>query len=36
MGQWLSIPMIIGGIVMLAWAYRPRKTGMQGAGGKQP
>lgn len=22
MGQWLSLPMILGGIVMLAWAYR--------------
>lgn len=24
MGQWLSLPMIIGGIAMLAWAYRAR------------
>jgi phosphatidylglycerol:prolipoprotein diacylglycerol transferase len=24
MGQWLSLPMIAGGIVMLAWAYWPR------------
>jgi phosphatidylglycerol:prolipoprotein diacylglycerol transferase len=23
MGQWLSLPMIVGGLVMLAWAYRP-------------
>jgi phosphatidylglycerol:prolipoprotein diacylglycerol transferase len=36
MGQWLSIPMIIGGVVMLAWAYRPRKSGMQRASAKQP
>lgn len=24
MGQWLSLPMIIAGIAMLRWAYRPR------------
>jgi phosphatidylglycerol:prolipoprotein diacylglycerol transferase len=24
MGQWLSLPMIAGGVVMLAWAYRKR------------
>ncbi|HEY7761026.1 MAG TPA: prolipoprotein diacylglyceryl transferase, partial [Burkholderiales bacterium] len=24
MGQWLCLPMIVGGIVMLAWAYWPR------------
>ena len=23
MGQWLSLPMIVGGLVMLGWAYRP-------------
>ena len=23
MGQWLSLPMFFGGVVMLAWAYRP-------------
>jgi phosphatidylglycerol:prolipoprotein diacylglycerol transferase len=26
MGQWLSLPMVGGGIVMLIWAYRPRKA----------
>jgi phosphatidylglycerol:prolipoprotein diacylglycerol transferase len=26
MGQWLSVPMILGGIVMLFWAYRSGKT----------
>ncbi|MHB9100953.1 MAG: prolipoprotein diacylglyceryl transferase family protein, partial [Sulfuricella sp.] len=25
MGQWLSLPMIVAGIAMMAWAYR--KTG---------
>ena len=25
MGQWLSLPMILGGVVMLVWAYRPGK-----------
>ena len=25
MGQWLSVPMILAGIVMLAWAYRQRR-----------
>jgi phosphatidylglycerol:prolipoprotein diacylglycerol transferase len=25
MGQWLSIPMILGGVVMLAWAYWRKK-----------
>jgi phosphatidylglycerol:prolipoprotein diacylglycerol transferase len=24
MGQWLSLPMIVGGVVMLVWAYRRR------------
>ncbi len=24
MGQWLSIPMVLGGIVLLAWSYRKR------------
>ena len=24
MGQWLSLPMIVGGVVMLAWAYLPQ------------
>ena len=23
MGQWLSLPMLVGGVVMLVWAYRP-------------
>ncbi len=27
MGQWLSIPMIIGGAIMLLWAYRHRRPG---------
>jgi len=26
MGQWLSLPMIIGGVVMLIWAYWPRRA----------
>jgi phosphatidylglycerol:prolipoprotein diacylglycerol transferase len=26
MGQWLSLPMIVGGVVMLVWAYRAGKT----------
>ncbi|MEO8630810.1 MAG: prolipoprotein diacylglyceryl transferase [Betaproteobacteria bacterium] len=26
MGQWLSLPMILGGIGMLVWAYRPRRA----------
>ena len=26
MGQWLSLPMIAGGLVMLAWAYWPRRA----------
>jgi len=26
MGQWLSLPMIIGGVVLLIWAYRPGKV----------
>jgi len=26
MGQWLSLPMILGGIVMLVWAYRPGRV----------
>jgi phosphatidylglycerol:prolipoprotein diacylglycerol transferase len=26
MGQWLSLPMILGGIVMLIWAYRPHRA----------
>jgi phosphatidylglycerol:prolipoprotein diacylglycerol transferase len=26
MGQWLSLPMILGGIAMLAWAYWPRRA----------
>jgi phosphatidylglycerol:prolipoprotein diacylglycerol transferase len=25
MGQWLSVPMIAGGVVMLVWAYRSGK-----------
>src|SRR5512145_1402475 len=25
MGQWLSLPMFFGGVVMLAWAYRPQR-----------
>ena len=24
MGQWLSLPMIVGGVVMLVWAYAQR------------
>jgi phosphatidylglycerol:prolipoprotein diacylglycerol transferase len=24
MGQWLSIPMVLGGIALLAWSYRKR------------
>jgi phosphatidylglycerol:prolipoprotein diacylglycerol transferase len=27
MGQWLSLPMILGGVVMLVWAYWPRRVG---------
>jgi len=26
MGQWLSLPMILGGLVMLAWAYRRKAS----------
>jgi len=26
MGQWLSLPMILGGIAMLVWAYRPGRA----------
>jgi phosphatidylglycerol:prolipoprotein diacylglycerol transferase len=26
MGQWLSVPMIAGGVVMLLWAYWPRRA----------
>ena len=26
MGQWLSVPMVIGGLAMLAWAYWPRRA----------
>ncbi len=26
MGQWLSLPMLIGGIVLLAWSNRRRST----------
>jgi phosphatidylglycerol:prolipoprotein diacylglycerol transferase len=33
MGQWLSVPMILGGVVMLVWAYRPRRSGAQAAPG---
>jgi phosphatidylglycerol---prolipoprotein diacylglyceryl transferase len=29
MGQWLSLPMIIAGVVMMIWAYR--RAGRQGA-----
>jgi phosphatidylglycerol:prolipoprotein diacylglycerol transferase len=25
MGQWLSLPMIVAGVVMLVWAYRSGK-----------
>jgi phosphatidylglycerol:prolipoprotein diacylglycerol transferase len=28
MGQWLSIPMVLGAIVLLVWAYRPRRAGL--------
>lgn len=31
MGQWLSVPMIVGGIVMLRWAYRPIQRAAQSA-----
>ncbi len=31
MGQWLSLPMIVGGVVMLVWAYRSGKTRARGA-----
>jgi phosphatidylglycerol:prolipoprotein diacylglycerol transferase len=27
MGQWLSLPMIVGGVVMLVWAYAQRSRG---------
>ncbi len=27
MGQWLSAPMVIAGVAMMAWAYRKRKPG---------
>ena len=30
MGQWLSLPMIVGGLVMLAWAYRRGKEPVAG------
>ena len=30
MGQWLSIPMVLGGIVMLIWAYRRRGSMFSG------
>ncbi len=35
MGQWLSLPMVIGGIVMLVWAYRrkPPSPAAQGSPG---
>jgi phosphatidylglycerol---prolipoprotein diacylglyceryl transferase len=26
MGQWLSVPMIFGGIMMVHWAYRPKRV----------
>jgi phosphatidylglycerol:prolipoprotein diacylglycerol transferase len=26
MGQWLSLPMLVGGVAMLVWAYRRRQT----------
>jgi phosphatidylglycerol:prolipoprotein diacylglycerol transferase len=25
MGQWLSLPMFVGGVVMLVWAYRRQR-----------
>ena len=31
MGQWLSLPMIIAGIGLMAWAYRRAKRGKDGA-----
>jgi phosphatidylglycerol---prolipoprotein diacylglyceryl transferase len=35
MGQWLSVPMVIGGVVMLRWAYRTQQpSGTMGAGPK--
>jgi len=27
MGQWLSLPMVLTGVAMMAWAYRARGTG---------
>lgn len=29
MGQWLSVPMILGGFVMLRWAYRRTRRGVE-------
>ncbi len=35
MGQWLSLPMILAGIAMLAWAYRRNdRAGSNGNGAK--
>jgi phosphatidylglycerol---prolipoprotein diacylglyceryl transferase len=31
MGQWLSLPMIIGGVLMLAWAYARERKGPRSA-----
>ena len=32
MGQWLSLPMIIGGIALLIWSYRRARTVPAGVG----
>ena len=34
MGQWLSLPMIVAGIVMMLWAYR--RAGKQRADADRP
>jgi phosphatidylglycerol---prolipoprotein diacylglyceryl transferase len=35
MGQWLSLPMIIGGVCLMIWSYRRAgRTGAQAAGAK--
>ena len=26
MGQWLSLPMVVAGIAMMAWAYKRKET----------
>jgi phosphatidylglycerol---prolipoprotein diacylglyceryl transferase len=27
MGQWLSLPMVLAGVAMIIWAYRPKGVG---------